>query len=66
MKRYHHRLSAAALTLIVCLSISPIAAAAQPDAHDFRESIVRILKKIQKKATSIITVLGDTPGPPKP
>lgn len=66
MKRYHHRLSAAALTLIVCLSISPVAAAAQPDlGADFAQKVVRFFKKVQKKLTGI-TTLTDFPGPPRP
>lgn len=67
MKRYHHRLSAAALALIVCLSVSPVAAAAQPNLADtdFVRQVVRMFKKLQKKLTGIAS-LSDYPTPPKP
>lgn len=66
MKRYHHRLSAAALTLIVCLAITPTAAAAPLNLgdHEFVRRVVQIFKNIQKKFS--ITSLQDFPGPPKP
>ena len=67
MKRNHYRLSAAALALLVCLSVTPVTAAAEPSlgGSGFRQDIIRIFKKIQKKLSGI-TTLTDFPLPPKP
>jgi hypothetical protein len=67
MKTGFRRMSVAALTLVVCLSLSPVAAAAVTRDHDddLREKIVRILKKAQKFFGSI-TSLEDAIQPPRP
>jgi hypothetical protein len=66
MKVNTRRVSVAALALVVCLSISPVAAAAQPDhpLFNIREKVTRILKKL--KTLGDITVFTDFPTPPKP
>jgi hypothetical protein len=66
MKVITRRVSVAALALVVCLSISPIAAAAQRDQPllQFREKISWLLKKL--KTFGGIVAFEDNPGPPKP
>ncbi|HYK04501.1 MAG TPA: hypothetical protein VE974_22305 [Thermoanaerobaculia bacterium] len=66
MKVNTRRVGVAALTLVVCLSISPVASAVQPgDAFvGIREKIVRILKKL--KTFGGLTSFEDTIGPPRP
>ncbi|MEA2464964.1 MAG: hypothetical protein QOJ98_2711 [Acidobacteriota bacterium] len=60
------RVGVAALALVICLSISPVAAAVQPnDAFvGIRERITRILKKL--KNFGGIATFEDTIGPPRP
>jgi hypothetical protein len=60
------RVGVAALALVVCLTISPVAVAVQPnDAFvGIREKITRILKKL--KTFGGVSVLQDFPQPPKP
>ena len=65
MKSKFQRAGTAALALVVCLSLAPIATAARPgDGFDLRERIAKIIKKI--KTLPGIRVFEDTPGPPKP
>jgi hypothetical protein len=65
MKSNMYRAGAAALALVVCLSLAPIATAARPgDRFDVREKIAKILKKL--KSLPGIWVMEDVPGPPKP
>jgi len=64
MKVNSRRVGVAALTLVLCLSISPVATAAQPDGWTIRETITRILKKL--KTFGGITLNSDQPGPPRP
>jgi hypothetical protein len=61
-----HRVSAAALALVLCLSLSPAASAAvnRDDPGDLREKVVRILKKAQKFFGSITSL--DDLIPPRP
>ncbi|HEX8254912.1 MAG TPA: hypothetical protein VF846_17335 [Thermoanaerobaculia bacterium] len=64
MKSKFVRAGVAALTLVVCLSISPVAAAAPGDGSaDLRERIIRAVKKLKNIR---ITILEDFPLPPKP
>jgi hypothetical protein len=67
MKTGYRRVSVAALTLVVCLSLSPVAAAAVSRDHndDLRTKIVRMLKKAQKFFGSI-TSQEDAITPPRP
>jgi hypothetical protein len=66
MKSNTRRVGVATLVLVVCLAISPAAAAVQPNdaSVSIRETITRILKKLKKIGS--IGVLQDFPGPPKP
>jgi hypothetical protein len=65
MKLKTRRVGVAALALVLCLSISPVATAAQPDGFlTIRETITRILKKL--KTFGGITAQVDFPHPPKP
>lgn len=61
------KLSVAALALVVCLSLSPVASAAveRDQDLDLREKIVRILKKAQKLLGGIASQT-DSITPPKP
>ncbi|HYI08238.1 MAG TPA: hypothetical protein VEK57_04125 [Thermoanaerobaculia bacterium] len=67
MKTGYRRVSVAALTLVVCLSLAPVATAAVSRDHDddLRAKIVRMLKKAQKFFGSI-TSLEDNITPPRP
>ena len=69
MNSKFRRLSAAALTLVLCLAISPITAAkAARDRRDRFERvdpIVRIVNRI-KQFFGRISSLDDFPGPPNP
>ena len=65
MKSNLHRAGAAALALVVCLSVAPVASAAQlGEPFDVRAKIAKIIKKL--KSLPAIWVLSDEPGPPKP
>ena len=68
MNLKYRRLSAAALTLVFCLAISP-GAIAKPAKDrqrvDPADPIVRIIKRI-KIFIGQITTLDDFPGPPHP
>ena len=66
MKVNSRRAGVAALALVVCLSISPVALAVQPnDAFSgIREKVTRLLKKL--KTFGGITAEVDFPHPPKP
>ena len=65
MKSNLYRTGAAALTLVVCLSVAPVATAARPgDGFDFRDRIAKIIKKLRNLPR--IFILEDYPGPPKP
>lgn len=66
MKSRSVRSSAAALVLLVCLSVAPIAAANGRDTgRDFSERVRRIIQKIQQIAGGI-TSNSNYPTPPKP
>lgn len=67
MKTVSRRVSVAALTLVVCLSLTPVASAAvhRDRDDDLREKIVRILQKARKFFGSI-TSLEDNIIPPVP
>jgi hypothetical protein len=69
MKIRVRRVSAAALALVVCLSLSPVASAAverdRLDELDLRAKIVRILKKAQKLLGGIASQ-EDSITPPRP
>lgn len=66
MKLYNRRMGAAALALILILSVSPIRAAEPQDREErAREKIARIIQSI-KKHLGQITTLNDLPMPPKP
>jgi len=60
------RVGVAALALVVCLAISPVASAVQPNDTLFsvRERIIRILKKL--KTFGGTTAHVDFPMPPRP
>ncbi len=60
------RVGVAALALVVCLSISPVAAAVQPNQGfvGIREKVIRIIKKL--KTFGGLTSFEDTIGPPRP
>jgi hypothetical protein len=66
MKVNTRRVGVAALALVVCLAVSPVAFAVQP--HDaavgIRERIIRIIKKL--KTFGGLTSFEDTIGPPRP
>ena len=66
MKVNTRRVGVAALALVVCLSISPVAAAVQPNdvLFSIREKVTRILKKL--KTFGPAAVLSDSPVPPRP
>ncbi len=65
MKSKKFRVSAAALALAICVSISPIATAAPADREmDVRERIVRVIKKVQRLLG--IGTCEETPLPPRP
>lgn len=65
MKSNLYRTGAIALTLVVSLSIAPVATAARSgDGLDFREKITKIIKKLRNLPG--IKILEDYPGPPKP
>lgn len=66
MKVNTRRVGVAALALVVCLSISPVAAAVQPNDTLFsiRDTITRILKKL--KTLGGVALNNDFPQPPRP
>lgn len=64
MKSNIYRAGAAALALVVCLSVAPTATAQPGDRFDVREKIAKILKKL--KSLPGIRGMEDVPGPPKP
>jgi hypothetical protein len=64
MKSNTRRVGVAALTLIVCLAISPWATAAPVGDPPVRDKVVKFLKKL-KKIAGVIT-LEDLPSPPRP
>jgi hypothetical protein len=65
MKVNTRRVGVAALALILCLSVSPAATAAQPDGFmTIRETITRLLKKL--RTFGGIALNSDQPGPPRP
>lgn len=64
MKLSTRRAAFAALTLVVCLALSPVAEAAPLDGRSFREKIVKIIKKL--RSLTDIRTLEDFPLPPKP
>lgn len=65
MKSKSYRLSAAALTLVICVSIAPASyAGKQNKEFEVREKVVQLLKKVQRFFG--ITSLNDFPVPPRP
>jgi hypothetical protein len=65
MKSKSYRLSAAALALVICVSIAPAGyAAKQSKDFDVREKVVRFLKKLQVFIG--VSSLDDLPQPPRP
>jgi hypothetical protein len=66
MKMNTRRVGVAALALVVCLSISPVAAAVQPNDALFgiREKIIRIFRKLKTFGPTV--VFSDVPQPPRP
>ncbi len=70
MKIEYRHLSAAALTLFLCLLIAPFAPAAQAArdgdrAFDVPQAITRTINKL-KKIVRGITTFEDVPAPPRP
>ena len=69
MNLKYRRLSAAALTLVFCLTVAPITAAKSArDRHDRferRDPIVRLISRI-KELLGRISSQDDFPGPPNP
>lgn len=64
MKSHIRRAGVAALTLVVCLAFSPVAAARPVDGPTLREKIVKIVKKLRMFAG--VKTFEDFPTPPKP
>lgn len=66
MKVNTRRVGVAALALVVCLSISPVAAAVQPNDSlvNLREKVSRIFKKL--KTLGGVIAFSDGLQPPKP
>jgi hypothetical protein len=65
MKSKSYRLSAAALALVICVSIAPASyAGKQTKDFEVREKVVKFLKKLQSFFG--VTSLDDFPQPPKP
>ena len=64
MKSSTYRAGVAALAIIVCLSLAPVASAAPGDRFDVREKIAKIIKKL--KSLPGIKTMEDDPLPPKP
>lgn len=65
MKSSKIRAGAAALTLVVCLSVAPVALAVPGEdrSEEVRAKVWRLLKQFKKFSVSI---LQDQPVPPKP
>lgn len=66
MNHYIHRGIAAALTLVVCLTVSPNLSASEKRVREItpRERVVRVIQQIQKFFG--VSVATDFPNPPKP
>ncbi len=69
MKSKNFRVSAGALALVVCLTVSPKSEGATVESGiggvNIRERVVRIVKKLYKKLGDVRT-LNEYPAPPKP
>ena len=65
MKSKSNRLSAAALALVICVSIAPASyAGKQTKDFEVREKVVQVLKKLQRFFG--VSSLDDFPLPPRP
>ena len=68
MKISRSRLGAAALALVLCVSISPVASAAgrrRSDDPSFRETIIKVVLKI-RGIFGGVAANDDFPDPPRP
>jgi len=64
-----YRLGAAALALVLCVSISPVATAAgqrRDDDPSLRQTIVKVIQKIRGIFGGGVVVNEDFPQPPRP